>query len=84
VICPACAAENRAGAKFCSECGTPLAQPCSSCGSPYAVGQRFCDECGAAPLLEQAATTFQELHAAPALDRVLRLRDEQPQDAISA
>jgi tetratricopeptide (TPR) repeat protein len=38
----------------------------------------------AAPLLEQAATTFQELRAAPALDRVLRLRDEQPQDAISA
>ena len=38
----------------------------------------------AAPLLEQAATTVQELRAAPALDRVLRLRDEQPQDAISA
>jgi tetratricopeptide (TPR) repeat protein len=38
----------------------------------------------AAPLLEQAATTFQELRAAPALDRVLRLRDEQSQDAISA
>jgi class 3 adenylate cyclase/tetratricopeptide (TPR) repeat protein len=38
----------------------------------------------AAPLLEQAATVLQELRAAPALDRVLRLRDEQPQDAMSA
>jgi class 3 adenylate cyclase/tetratricopeptide (TPR) repeat protein len=48
VDCPACAAENRAGAKFCNECGTPLAQRCPSCGAPYAAGQRFCDECGAA------------------------------------
>jgi hypothetical protein len=38
----------------------------------------------AAPLLEQAATVLQGLRAAPALDRVLRLRDGQPQDAISA
>jgi hypothetical protein len=38
----------------------------------------------AAPVLDHAATVLQELGAAPALDRVLRLRDEQPQDAISA
>jgi class 3 adenylate cyclase/tetratricopeptide (TPR) repeat protein len=48
VICPACAAENREGAKFCNECGTPFALGCPSCGVPHHPGQRFCDECGAA------------------------------------
>lgn len=24
MVCPACGAENRAGAKFCNECGAPL------------------------------------------------------------
>jgi class 3 adenylate cyclase/tetratricopeptide (TPR) repeat protein len=48
VICPSCAAENRPSAKFCNECGTPLAQRCPSCGAAHVAGQRFCDECGTA------------------------------------
>jgi class 3 adenylate cyclase/tetratricopeptide (TPR) repeat protein len=47
VVCPACAAENRDGARFCNECGTPLALRCAACGAPHHPGQRFCDECGA-------------------------------------
>src|SRR6266545_581368 len=46
MICPSCATENQATAKFCVECGTPLALACPSCGSPYPAGQRFCAECG--------------------------------------
>jgi class 3 adenylate cyclase/tetratricopeptide (TPR) repeat protein len=48
MICPSCATENQASAKFCVECGTALALACPSCGSPHAAGQRFCAECGTA------------------------------------
>jgi class 3 adenylate cyclase/tetratricopeptide (TPR) repeat protein len=48
MICSACQAENKDGAKFCKVCGTALIQGCPSCGAPYEAGQRFCDECGAA------------------------------------
>jgi class 3 adenylate cyclase/tetratricopeptide (TPR) repeat protein len=45
--CPTCGAENRAGAKFCSECGTSLLAICAVCGTPAEAGRRFCSECGA-------------------------------------
>ncbi len=47
VSCTGCGAGNRAGAKFCSECGTPLAAGCPHCGAPV-TGGRFCNECGGA------------------------------------
>ena len=47
VICPECQADNKEGAKFCSECGTPLLLRCPSCATPHRPGQKFCDECGA-------------------------------------
>jgi predicted ATPase/class 3 adenylate cyclase len=46
--CPSCGADNRADAKFCRECGSPLAARCPSCGAANEPGQKFCDECGAA------------------------------------
>ncbi|MFN8623052.1 MAG: AAA family ATPase [Chloroflexota bacterium] len=46
MTCPSCGAENGATARFCSECGTRLAQACPSCGAPHAPGARFCSECG--------------------------------------
>jgi class 3 adenylate cyclase/tetratricopeptide (TPR) repeat protein len=48
VECPACHAENEARAKFCVECGVPLAARCPACGAEHRPGQRFCGECGAA------------------------------------
>src|SRR5262249_40850920 len=30
--CPSCGCENRQGAKFCNECGAPLALRCTACG----------------------------------------------------
>jgi predicted ATPase/class 3 adenylate cyclase len=46
MICPSCATENKAGAKFCGDCGA-LLNSCPSCGEPYEHGQRFCNDCGA-------------------------------------
>ncbi len=48
MVCPACQAENRDGARFCNECGTALDLRCASCGSPHRPEQKFCDECGTA------------------------------------
>jgi class 3 adenylate cyclase/tetratricopeptide (TPR) repeat protein len=51
MICSACRAENRAGRKFCSSCGAPLALACASCGAANEPDDRYCGECGA-PLVE--------------------------------
>ncbi len=46
MTCQTCGADNRAGAKFCSECGTPQARACSGCGSAITASDKFCSECG--------------------------------------
>src|SRR5215218_5367117 len=51
--CGQCGTENRAGRKFCAECGTALAVLCAACGAANEPGERFCGECGAA--LESAS-----------------------------
>lgn len=45
--CPACAAENRAGVRFCEECGARWPLLCPSCGAEIIAGKRFCGNCGA-------------------------------------
>src|SRR5215472_9193700 len=47
VICRSCGTENRAGRKFCAECGAALAVVCPACGTANEPGERFCGECGA-------------------------------------
>src|SRR5256712_9201693 len=44
--CPRCQAENRAGRRFCAECGVPLALPCASCGFSNEPEEKFCGGCG--------------------------------------
>src|SRR3989442_10121745 len=44
--CPRCQAENRAGRRFCAECGAPLALPCSACGFSNEPEEKFCGGCG--------------------------------------
>ena len=58
VICTNCGNENRPGAKFCSECATPLASICPNCGTANPAAAKFCSEC-ATPLAagSPAATT---------------------------
>src|SRR5262245_33364279 len=52
--CPACGNENRAGAKFCNECASPLPAPCPACGASNPTGSKYCNEC-AAPLTRGAS-----------------------------
>jgi class 3 adenylate cyclase/tetratricopeptide (TPR) repeat protein len=54
MICTACGAANRAGRRFCGQCGTSLDRLCPSCGAANDEGERFCGECGS-PLGADAA-----------------------------
>lgn len=46
--CSACGKKIDTAAKFCPECGAPLAAKgvCANCGAPLAEGAKFCAECG--------------------------------------
>src|SRR5438094_2649643 len=44
--CPSCGRENRAGRRFCAECGNELVLVCSSCGARNEASERFCGDCG--------------------------------------
>ena len=65
MTCGSCGAVNRAGAKFCAECGAGLSLVCPN-GHPVAGGARFCDECGAAM---GAGTPAPSAAPAPAAER---------------
>jgi class 3 adenylate cyclase len=57
VTCSSCGAENRAGRKFCANCGFALAMTCPSCGAANEADDHFCGECGAALSSGQASAT---------------------------
>jgi hypothetical protein len=44
--CSKCGGENRAGRKFCTNCGTRLVATCPKCEAPIEPDERFCGECG--------------------------------------
>jgi class 3 adenylate cyclase len=46
MVCPSCGHENRAGRRFCVQCGAGLEFACPSCGAGAEPGERFCGECG--------------------------------------
>ncbi|MDT4922246.1 MAG: hypothetical protein QOI15_3148, partial [Pseudonocardiales bacterium] len=52
--CASCGSALPSGAKFCAECGTPVALACRNCGTDLVPGQKYCPECGA-PQLARAA-----------------------------
>lgn len=45
--CLRCHSENRAGRRFCADCGVPLPQACASCGFVNESTEKFCGGCGA-------------------------------------
>lgn len=55
--CIKCGASNRYQARFCEECGAPLALACPQCGGPVIVGKKFCGNCGAALLAVPLASS---------------------------
>src|SRR4029077_2879585 len=63
MTCTACGAANRAGRRFCGQCGAALERACPSCGSPNDDGERFCGACGG--LLEAAFAGPAGVDAAP-------------------
>lgn len=47
VACGKCSAHNRAGARFCEQCGASITgAPCGGCGAQVAPGAKFCAACG--------------------------------------
>ena len=46
VSCPSCATPHPKRAKFCMECGKPMARRCGACGADLGKA-KFCPECGA-------------------------------------
>jgi len=44
--CLNCSYQNPDDAKFCQNCGQPLARACSNCGTPNAPAAKFCKNCG--------------------------------------
>jgi class 3 adenylate cyclase/predicted ATPase len=46
--CPACGRQAPADARFCPECGEPLADRCPECRSVLPPNARFCPQCGTA------------------------------------
>ena len=54
MICANCGTENRAGRRFCLQCGNALARACPNCGASNEAEARFCGGCG--NVLEATAT----------------------------
>ena len=46
VKCGKCGSELPGNAKFCLECGSPLAKKCPNCGTEVPTNGKFCLECG--------------------------------------
>ncbi len=47
MVCASCGTENKAGRRFCVECGATLASACPACGTAVEPGEKFCGTCGA-------------------------------------
>ena len=45
--CVTCGAENRAGRRFCGQCGSALSRSCAACGFTNEPDEKFCGGCGA-------------------------------------
>jgi|SRR5215469_9669453 len=76
MICAAGGSQNRAGRKFCVECGSALPLKCIACGAPHAGGEKFCGECGAA-LVDPAPANATAATAAEPSTLGTRIKPEQ-------
>jgi class 3 adenylate cyclase/tetratricopeptide (TPR) repeat protein len=63
-LCPACGEDNPDKAKFCLNCGSPLAAVCGACGQENPAGAKFCLNCGN-PLAAGAAPPAPQPAAPP-------------------
>ena len=86
--CPRCGTENRAGTRFCEECGSPLALTCGRCGAETLPEKRFCGSCGSA-IMRQPTERLASPHvytprhlAADLLTSRARLESERKQVTV--
>ena len=73
--CPQCQYENRAGRRFCAECGVPLPLPCPACGFTNEPGEKFCGGCGT-PLSDPASQPTQTMP--PSIPSAVQRHQETP------
>ena len=80
--CQNCSAENPEGAKFCTQCATPLKRLCPKCGSENPPAARFCAQCAtsltaeavqpakasASPIPSEIRVTPENSDASPAIE----------------
>jgi class 3 adenylate cyclase/tetratricopeptide (TPR) repeat protein len=70
-----CGSENRAGRRFCSECGAALSVPCAACGFANEGDDKFCGGCGqslrpvAAAVVPKPDAPVEAAAPAPPLER---------------
>jgi len=75
VICSACQHANEDDARFCEQCGQPLAMRCPACGTPAKPGARFCRQCGK-NLGQSAEPSYAPAVPPPSPARMLALDDK--------
>jgi class 3 adenylate cyclase/tetratricopeptide (TPR) repeat protein len=68
--CPSCGSENEDSARFCGDCGSPLAFTCPNCGAAASAAKRFCQQCGS-PLGAAVAAAESQVPAPPPAERRL-------------
>ena len=75
--CSRCQADNRAGVKFCENCGAGLDLACPRCGSVVPQDKRFCGACGATLAIASrpAYTSPHEYTPQYLAERILRGRE---------
>jgi class 3 adenylate cyclase/tetratricopeptide (TPR) repeat protein len=66
LVCTNCNAENRAGRRFCSQCGAALPVACPTCGFANEPGERFCGGCGGSLATASAPSQVAQGEAAEA------------------
>ena len=74
--CPQCQRENRAGRRFCAECGAPLPLACPTCGFTNEPGEKFCGGCGT--LLASPASQPTQTAQHPVLSAVQSPQEVSP------
>jgi class 3 adenylate cyclase/tetratricopeptide (TPR) repeat protein len=76
--CPVCSFDNRAGARFCGQCGRPLGGvvECPGCAAQNPAGQKHCDSCGRslARAVEPAVRDLRAYTPAHLRERILTSR----------
>jgi class 3 adenylate cyclase len=76
--CPVCSSDNRAGARFCGQCGRPLGAivECPGCAAQNPAEQKHCDSCGRslARAVEPARRDLRSYTPAHLTERILTSR----------